>query len=131
MHKFKFSIIAMVLMLQAASIFACGQCVQDKMAAVYDYEVIKHAIEKKQIVIFLGYEGNIVPDLESRLKMMKLIAKINGIDVKSIQISMENASFSFAFDPERISYLTLIKVLGRTLAKLNLSVFAIDSIKSL
>ena len=79
----------------------------------------------------MGFQGNIVPDLDTRLKILKLITKINGVDEKSIKISMEYASFSVAFDPERISYNTLLKVFSKNFLSLSLSVFPIDTIKSL
>ncbi len=131
MRNLKIAMIVLVLMFNVLDSFACGQCVQDKMAAVYDYEVIKTAVSQKHVVIFMGFQGSIVPDLESRLKILKLIMKINGIDGKSIKISMENASFSVAFDPERISYNTLLKVFSKNFLRLSLSVFPIDTIKSL
>ena len=79
----------------------------------------------------MGFQGNIVSDLDTRLKILKLITKINGVDEKSIKISIENASFSVAFDPERISYNILLKVFSKNFVRLSLSVFPIDTIKSL
>jgi hypothetical protein len=68
MRNLKIAMITLVLMFKVLDSFACGQCVQDKMAAVYDYEVIKTAVSQKHVVIFMGFQGSIVPDLESRVR---------------------------------------------------------------
>ena len=39
---------------------ACGVCVEDKMAAVYDHTVVTRALNQKHYVAFFHVDGNLV-----------------------------------------------------------------------
>jgi hypothetical protein len=82
---------------------ACGACVEDKVAATYDYAVITQAMQRHQQVLFVAVEG---PRAESAGARLSAIARnVRGVEVASVRTSASPAALSFAIDttqnPER------------------------------
>ena len=44
--------IASLLLIVSSSAMACGHCIEDKIAAVYDYSVVSKAVSEKHPVLF-------------------------------------------------------------------------------
>ena len=53
---------------------------------------------------------------------------MNGVDPKSIKLSMDTASLSVAFDPARISYAVLLDSLEKKLVSKKLSLYPLDTV---
>ena len=122
------SIIASILLIQASSAFACGHCIEDKIASVYDYAIVSKAVSEKHTVAFFGIEGPLVANEDSKQKIKSMVEKTNGIDPKSIKLSMDTASLSVAFDPTRISYAALLDSLEKKIASKKLSLYPLDTV---
>ena len=74
---------------------ACGYCVEDKIAAVYDHAVITRAAAAKHQVVFMHVEGAATrPALEQA-------ANAAGADRGSVRVSADLLTVAFAFDPQR------------------------------
>lgn len=106
----------------AAPILACGFCIEDKIAAVYDHAVATSAIAQKHAVVFFAVEGNIPAGEGSRRMLEKAVESIPGVDQGSVRVSIESASLSAAFDPARALSDDLERALGRKLARKGLTV---------
>ncbi len=122
------SIIASILLIQGSSAFACGHCIEDKIASVYDYAIVSKAVSEKHIVVFFSIEGPLVANADSKQKIKSIVEKMNGVDPKSIKLSMDTASLSVAFDPARISYAVLLDSLEKKLVSKKLSLYPLDTV---
>ena len=120
--------IAGILLIHAASALACGHCIEDRIASVYDYAIISKAVSEKHTVAFFALEGPLIVNEDSKQKIKSWVEQINGVDSKSIKISLDAAALSVAFDPNRISYATLLDQLEKKLASKKLSLFPLDTI---
>jgi hypothetical protein len=125
------SILASILLIQASSAFACGHCIEDKIASVYDYATVSKAINQKHTVAFFGITGPLIANDDSKQKIKSMVEKINGIDSKSVRLSMDTASLSVAFDPTRITYVVLLDSLERNLVTKKLSIFPLDTVTTI
>lgn len=102
--------------------FACGYCIEDKIAAVYDHAVATRAIAQKHQVVFFAVEGNIPPGEASRRTLEAIVESVVGVDKGSARISVESASLSAAFDPVHAPFAGMERALSRKLAARGLSV---------
>lgn len=72
---------------------ACGVCVEDKVAATYDYEVMQRAAATGKVMVFCEISGPV----DSR-HIRNAARRVRGLDVASVRISPEPAALSFALD---------------------------------
>lgn len=72
---------------------ACGVCVEDKMAATYDYAVIQQAAAQGRLVVFCEVRGRVAPE-----RLREAAARVDGVDPASVRTSVEPAAVSFALD---------------------------------
>jgi hypothetical protein len=96
--------------------FACGFCIEDKIAAVYDHAVVTRALAQRHQVAFFAVEGNISPGEGSRRALEAIAESLAGVDKGSARVSVEAASLSVAFDPARVPVEDLEFKLGRKFA---------------
>ena len=108
---------------------ACGHCVEDKIAAVYDYQVITQAKKSGLEMAFFSFDGPLVKDKRNLEKLTQLTESIRGIDKKSIRISLESESISFAYDNKRIPFALLIDSLERKLSHQKLTLIPLQEPK--
>jgi hypothetical protein len=92
--------------------FACGYCVEDKIAATYDHAVITRALASGRHVVFFHVDGAAV----SRAALEQA-ASGRGVEKGSARLSPDLLTLALAFDPRRISLAELNTLLDRKLAK--------------
>jgi hypothetical protein len=115
----------LVALLAAAPIaYACGVCIEDKVAAVYDHVAVTRALEAKSTIVFFAIDGAIPPGAAALRKIAALAASAPGVDRDSVRISREAASLAVAFDPRRGNLATVLEVLDQRLAPMRLSLLA-------
>lgn len=78
--------------------WACGACVEDKIAATYDHAVVQGAAARGRVIVFCELSGSIDPS-----RVRKAAAGIRGLDRASVRISANPGALSFALDPARQS----------------------------
>jgi hypothetical protein len=113
--------LGLILLSYASAASACGHCVEDKVAAVYDYAVVTQAFKQKHQVAFFGIDGALVVNDNSRREIEAIARDIPGLDKGSMRVSLESAALSVAFDPVRTSFAKLQSALERKLAPKKLS----------
>ena len=106
----------------AATSFACGYCVEDKIAAVYDHAVVTRAVAQKHQVVFFAVEGQMSAGEASRRALEAVAESAAGVDKGSARVSVESASLSVAFNPARAPFAGMERSLSRKLAARGLSV---------
>jgi len=81
---------------------ACGICVEDRVAAVFDHAVVEQAVGAKRHVAFFGIDGSLPATRESRRAVLDAVYA-SGAAQGTARLSLESASISAAFDPSRTS----------------------------
>jgi len=119
-------LLASLLLMSTSPVIACGHCIEDKVAAVYDHTVVAKAVHEKHIVAFFGIEGPLVVNTASKQEMQKIMSSINGVDPNTSRISLETGSISLAFNPTLLSYPALLTSLDKKLKLKKLSVFPLE-----
>lgn len=116
----RFAVAAALFVLQQPQALACGYCIEDQMAAVYDHAAVVQAFDKAHQVAFFHIEGTLAPEILGR-EIPALAAATTGVDRESVRISTDPAAFALAFDPQRTSVETIQTQLQRRLAPYQVS----------
>ncbi len=96
-----------------AAAWACGVCIEDKIAATYDYSVVTQAKAHHRVVVFAAVETH--GDAASEAQALKrAAARMAGIDASSIRTASAPAALSFALDAHRASPAAALAALERT-----------------
>jgi hypothetical protein len=96
-------LVAAVLPLTA---LACGICVEDRVAAVFDNATVDAAVAKKRHLAFFGVEGSLPATAESRRAIADALQASGGIK-GTVRVSLESAAASAVFDPGKTSLAAL------------------------
>ncbi|HEX4986576.1 MAG TPA: hypothetical protein VFV71_10995 [Burkholderiales bacterium] len=97
----------------AAPAAACGHCIEDKVAAVYDYAIVTRAFDRDHRVAFFAIDGTLAAG--DAAAVTALVGSARGVDKASVRVSAELASLSFAFDQRRASLAEVQKQVERRL----------------
>ena len=122
---------ALVAALLAATgpAFACGVCVEDKMAAVYDHAVIGKALGQKHSVAFFHIDGNLAAGAATRKSLEAAAVASPSVDKGSARVSVESASLAVAFDPRRTTVVALQRDLERRMAAMRFSLMLMQVVE--
>ena len=82
------------LVAASTAALGCGYCVEDKIAATYDHAVVTRAMAQKHYVAFFHVDGDATPRV-----LEEAIYAVRAVDAKSVRISPDRLTVSFAFDP--------------------------------
>jgi hypothetical protein len=99
----------------AQGALACGHCVEDKVAMVYDHSVIVRALDKRHEVAFLAIEGSLAASPKLQRELERAIESTPGVDRASARVSLAGASLSFAYDPARAPLGSILRSLDNNL----------------
>jgi copper chaperone CopZ len=106
----------------STSALACGVCVEDKIAAVYDHAVVTQAAAQKQTVAYFAIDGSI---RDSKERLESLIGKMGSL--RSVRVSVELSSLAVVFDPRRASVAAVQRAVEEKLRPLGLSLLLLDT----
>jgi hypothetical protein len=112
---------ALAFLFAARDALACGYCVEDKVAAVYDHAVVVRALERRHEVAFLAIEGTIPQRGDVLRSIESELSAVKGIDRGTARVSLESASLSFAYDPRQAGLGPVLRAVEKTLAAKGLS----------
>ena len=121
-------LLASLLLIGTTSAMACGHCIEDKVAAVYDHAIVAKAVREKHVVAFFGIEGPLVVNTASKQDIQKMMGSISGVDPNTSRISLETGSISLAFNPIVLSYPALLDSLDKKMKSKKLSLFPLELI---
>ncbi len=110
----------------ATGALACGYCVEDKMAAVYDHAAVTRALGQKHHVAFFHIDGLLVPGDATKRTVEAIAESSPGADKGSARVSVESASLAIAFDPRLTPLAALQKDIERRLATKKLSLMLLQ-----
>lgn len=108
---------------------ACGHCIEDKVAATYDYAVLTRAAHEGHVVVFADLRGPAAgAGPAGRTFVARAIGETPGIDGGTVRVSLDPPAASFACNPSRHGVKELLALVNARLAKrsVSLSVIEID-----
>jgi len=95
---------------------ACNACLEDKVAATYDWQVVSTARRRGHQVVFVAIQGKVAPrDSALARTLDRRISAIKGVDAGTVRVSLVPPAASFACDPARDSPQRLIEAMNRAL----------------
>jgi|SRR5262245_61304631 len=100
---------------------ACNACVEDKVAATYDWRVIAEAQRAHHVVVFTALIGPAAGASRLEPEVRRALASVGGIDRGSLRISFTPPAVSFACDPAREAPDRLVARASQRLAPMKLS----------
>jgi hypothetical protein len=108
--------LAGVLLAVGADAFACGYCVEDRVAAVYDHALVVRSLDHRHRVVFLAIDGPLATEEDERKALEGALRGVPGLDPGSLRVSLTGAALSFAYDPGRGGLGAIMAGLERRLA---------------
>lgn len=118
------------MVLTAPWVAACGYCIEDKIASVYDHALVSHAIAQRHQVVFFHLDGPVVPGAASSRALTALVESTPGVDRGTVRVATETLTLSFAFDPRRTRLVAVQSAVEKRLASKNLSLKPLRMIDS-
>lgn len=97
MTRLALAALAATLFAPAPAAFACGICVEDKVAAAYDHGVITRALDRGHVVVFAEVKGGADAATLARAAR-KAAVGVRGVDRASVRVAEQPAMLSFALD---------------------------------
>jgi hypothetical protein len=108
-------IAAALMALAAAAAQACGFCIEDRVAAVYDSAAIESAVAKHRHVAFLAVDGEIALEPAAQKALVKALEAAGALR-GATRVAGENAAVAVVFDPKRTTLARLVAAGDRALA---------------
>jgi uncharacterized protein (DUF2236 family) len=121
-------IFAVALALWSRPVPACEVCVEDHVAATYDYGVVARAEAAGRKVMFVAVQGKDAAAPRSEAAIRKALAAVPGIDRASIRYSAFPTAVSFAWNPERYDSGEVLRTVNGGLGGSGLTLIAIKVI---
>ncbi|HKA25365.1 MAG TPA: hypothetical protein VKF80_10320 [Candidatus Eisenbacteria bacterium] len=96
---------------------ACNACLEDKIAATYDWRVVSQAKERGHTVVFAAIRGAVSPgDSTLAHAVQRRLAAVRGVDPGTVRVSLAPPAASFACDGVHAAPRTVIAAANRALA---------------
>jgi hypothetical protein len=121
-------ILAAALALWSRPVPACEICVEDHIAATYDYGVVAKAESAGQKVLFVAVRGKDAAAPAGEATIRRALAAMAGVECASIRYSAFPSAASFAWNPRRASSGELLRVLNASLGASGLTLVALKVI---
>ena len=96
-------ITANLLLLLSFSALACGYCLQDRIASVYDHVLVAQTRQLNQKMLYLIWDGPANRDEAMRHELISIASRLPGITKGSVRVSLEPATIGLAYQPLKIS----------------------------
>ena len=96
-------ITANLLLLLSFSALACGYCLQDRIASVYDHVLVTQTRQLNQKMLYLLWDGPAYHDEKTRRTLIEITSRIKGVTKGSVRISLEPPTIGLAYQPLSIS----------------------------
>ena len=81
----------------AGAAFACGHCIEDRVAAVYDYAVEQRAERDQLSIAYLGVTGRRAESTAAAATVAKALDEIPAAIVGTVRTSVSPSAASFAW----------------------------------
>lgn len=131
---------ALLLALSAPAALACGYCVEDKIASVYDHSVVTRALAQKHHVVYFHIDGLVAAPagagvgagagapgsaraVEATKRALEGLGESTpSVDRGSVRVAVETFTIALAFDPQRTTLPAVMAALDKKFAARKLTV---------
>ena len=113
--------------LATAAAMACGYCVEDRIAAVYDHALAQSVAVSGHRLAYFAWDGPGERSEAARLKIVLLGEATAGVDRGSVRVAMDPAAIAVAFDPHRTSAESVGTSLQKKLMSLKLGIIPLQA----
>ncbi|HET8730008.1 MAG TPA: hypothetical protein VFM34_02730 [Moraxellaceae bacterium] len=109
---------ALVLLLAlglGSDALACGYCIEDKIAAVYDHAQVQTALAAGRFVAYVAVQTQGTDAEATRTALTRALAATPAVQAGSLRFDPEAAAAAFVFDPDVTALTTLLDTLNQSL----------------
>ena len=106
---------------------ACGHCVEDRIAAVYDHGLSQRVAASGHQLAYFAWDGPGQRSEAVRLKILALGEATAGVDKGSVRVAVDPAAIAVSFDPRRASAEAVGTALRKQLGSLQLSLIPLQT----
>ncbi len=100
---FRRSLLASFLFLLSWNAFACGYCLQDRIASVYDHVLVAKTKQLNQKMLYLVWEGPGARDETTKRHLIAIASRLQGVTKGSVRVALEPPTIGLAYQPSIIS----------------------------
>jgi hypothetical protein len=110
-----------LLCLHLPAALACGYCLEDKIASVYDHALVSRALSQKHRVVFFALDGPLAVTSTEKTSLSQIIASVPGVDPGSARVSLETATLSLSINTAEKTFAAVERALQAKLLRKGLS----------
>ena len=119
---FRRSLLASFLFLLSSNVFACGYCLQDRIASVYDHVLVAKTKQLNQKMLYLVWDGPAARDETTKRHLIAIASRIQGVTKGSVRVALEPPTIGLAYQPSIISRERIETLLMQQLRSMNIVV---------
>ena len=116
------SLLASFLFLLNWNVFACGYCLQDRIASVYDHVLVAKTKQLNQKMLYLVWDGPAARDETTKRHLLAIVSRIRGVTKDSVRVAFEPPTIGLAYQPSIISRDLIESLLLKELRAMNIVV---------
>ena len=119
---FRRSLLASFLFLLSSNVCACGYCLQDRIASVYDHVLVAKTKQLNQKMLYLVWDGPAARDETTKRHLIAIASRIQGVTKGSVRVALEPPTIGLAYQPSIISRERIETLLMQQLRSMNIVV---------
>lgn len=109
------------LALGGGSAVACGHCVEDRIAAVYDHALQAQTLARGHQLAYFSIDGLRGDPAAQRGQIERALRAVAGVDAGSVRIALDPAALVAGFDPLRQPADKMLRALQHAFARQGMS----------
>ena len=116
------SLLASFLFFLNWNVYACGYCLQDRIASVYDHVLVAKTKQLNQKMLYLVWDGPAARDETTKRHLLAIVSRIRGVTKDSVRVALEPPTIGLAYQPSIISRDLIESLLLKELRAMNIVV---------
>ena len=120
----------LALLSSAGSAWACGHCLEDRIASVYDHALVERSQQQGRKIMYLRWDGPVVRDAALKSAMAAAAAGVAGVKALDVRVALEPPTLAVPYDPRRMTAEALEQALGLRLRRMKMTVDALPDVSA-
>ena len=130
LHHAMWWLAGLALLSSAGSAWACGHCLEDRIASVYDHALVERSQRQGRKIMYLRWDGPVVRDPALSRAMAAAAAGVAGVKSAYVRVALEPPTLAVPYDPRRFAADALEQALGLRLRAMKITVDALPEISA-
>ena len=114
----------------AGSAWACGHCLEDRIASVYDHALVERSQRQGRKIMYLRWDGPVVRDPALSRAMAAAAAGVAGVKSADVRVALEPPTLAVPYDPRRMTAEALEQALGLRFRRMKMTVDALPDVSA-